>query len=287
MLQRMLAARTWWVVPVAGVGCGALVAARDGWIAAAACAVLAAAVAATVRSFGGASVGVAAAAASAAVLATAIVLVGGNVSARDAVAAACGMFVVAELARPQAVDSSPWPALGGAWLASALAPAFVALIPIAGVRWVRGPWPRPRAAIAMPIAGGVLIAAALACYALRPSWWAAWSHHAVHRIGLVQYAETLGDALGPAGVVAAIAGLAIAVRAGRTIAVAIVALAVGAIANDLMAGTIGAPIAALTAVSAGVAVARLAAIVRIPSGQPVVSACVGALVVATPALLLI
>ena len=111
-------------------------------------------------------------------------------------------------------------------------------------------------------------------------------------------AARAGEALGPLTAVAALAGLAIALRAfvvngaagtrlrafrPRRAELALVAWIAGAVLVDLRAGTIGAATFGLAALCAGLAVARLGALIRLAAGQAVVAATAGALLVVPPA----
>src|SRR5262245_22408637 len=126
---------------------------------------VAAASAAAVRAFAGPSVAAATTAVAASLLVTLGVLdLDAQHSlwlARDALAAAAALFAIAELARPLPVDASPLPAIGAALVAGALDPSYVALLAIAGIRLLLGPWARPRWAALVPLAGLLAIGLAL------------------------------------------------------------------------------------------------------------------------------
>src|SRR5690606_27825048 len=119
---------------------------------------LAAAAAAAVRAFAGPSVATATSAAGAALVVAFCVLdLPGVDTARAALAGAAALFAIAELARPLPADASPWPAIGGAVLAGVLDPSYVALLAIAGVRFLLGPWARPRWSAIVPLVGVLAI----------------------------------------------------------------------------------------------------------------------------------
>lgn len=95
-------------------------------------------------------------------------------------------------------------------------------------------------------------------------------------------ARLTGEVVGPLTAVAALGGLAVIVRR-RHAELAIAACIVGAILVDLRAGSIGASTIALAALCAGLAVGRLAGLIRFPSGQAIVGAACGVLLVVPPA----
>jgi len=275
--------RTWLAIPVLALACAALAAATGATpAAAAAIGVLGAALAAAVRAFAGASIAATVAAATGALLA-ALAFVG-SVDAgivRAALAGACGLFSIAELARPSPVAASPWPAFGAAAVAAALDPSFVALPAIAGARLVTGPWSRPRWAIALPIAGVLAVALAVIAAHSVPELWTAWSGHT--RAGNVDLATLAGDALGPLAIIAAACGLASCAAASRFAAAAVAAVAVGAALVSVRDGALAPALPIAAALACGVAVARLAALVRLPIGQTFVGVMASFLLLAASA----
>ncbi|HEY5924008.1 MAG TPA: hypothetical protein VIV11_20150 [Kofleriaceae bacterium] len=282
--------KTWLAIPVMAIACAGLaLLLREQPPAALAIGALAAATAAAVRAFAGTSGAAATTAGAAALLvALAVLELGAPDVTRDALAAAAALFAIAELARPLPVDASPLPAIGAALVAGALDPSYVALLAIAGVRLLLGPWMRPRWALVVPIAGvlviGIALLAALARGGLFAELWHAW----VARGGDAAPLELLaraGDTLGPIATIAALAGLGVCTLRGRYAAAACISVAAGAIAVDLTSGVLGIATLAIAAVGTGVGLARLAAIVRWPTGQTFVGATAGFLIVVAPAML--
>ena len=272
------------------VACAGVAAAlREPLHATLAIAALAAAVAAAVRALAGPSLAAAVCAGAASLLATfGVVDLAGVEATRAALAGAAAMFAVAELARPLPVHASPLPALGAALVAGALDPSYIVLLAIAGMRFVLGPWSRPRWSIAVPIAG--VLATALACFAgiahggvLTNLWdvWAARSGDGAVPAVLAEIADTLG----PITTVLAIAGLAVCTTRGRFAAAAALFVAAGSVAVDLRAGAVGAATIAIGATGAGVGIARLTAMIRFPTGQAMVGATVAFMLLAAPVML--
>jgi hypothetical protein len=282
--------KTWLAIPIMAIACAALAFALGHRAPdVVAIGALAAAAAAAVRAFAGGSLAAAIASGAAALLATLGVLdLSGLDLPRAALAAAAALFAIAELARPLPVDASPLPAIGGAIVAGALDPAYVALVAITGVRFLLGPWSRPRWAVVVPIVGTLAIGIALLAGCARggifADLWHAWSARAGTTPPLELLAQA-GDTLGPIAAIAALAGLAVCTLRGRYAATAVVATVVGAIAVDLASGMLGTATIAIAAVGAGVGLARLAATVRWPTGQSFVGATAGFMIVVAPALL--
>ena len=286
----MVPAKTWLAIPILAIACAALAAAAGQPLhAAIAIGALAAATAAAVRAFAGPSLAAAATAGAAALLVTFGVLELDTLdTTRGTLAAAAALFAIAELARPLPVDASPLPALGAALVAGVLDPGHVALLAIAGVRLLRGPWARPRWAPIVPVLGtlaiGIAGLAACAQEGLFAELWHVWAARAGTEAPLALLVE-IGDLLGPIATLAAIAGLAVCATRGRYAAAATVTVAVGALGVDLACGVLGAGTLAIAAVGAGVGLARMAAIVRWPTGQAFVGATAGFLIVVAPAML--
>jgi hypothetical protein len=282
--------KTWLAIPIVAIACAALACAFGHQPPAVfAIGALAAATAAAVRAFAGSSIAAAITACAAALLATLGVLdLAVHDVARAALAAAAALFAIAELARPLPVDASPLPAVGAALVAGVLDPAYVALLAIAGVRYLLGPWSRPRSAVIIPIVGtlaiGIALLAGCARGGLFADLWQLWAARTGSTPGLELLAQA-GDTLGPIAVIAALAGLAVCTLRGRYAATAVVAVAAGALAVDLSTRMLGAATISIAAASAGVGLARLAATVRWPTGQSFVGATAGFMIVVAPAML--
>lgn len=192
-------------------------------------------------------------------------------------------WTCAELAKP---TRSPVVAMLPATVAAILEPAAAALIPLAGWRLVIAPWQRPRWILAVPIAGAIACALAIAAGLARSgslaSLGAAWYGGAPRPVAPAAMLGSIGDGLGPLTAVAAIAGLAGILRL-RLAELALLSCAAGALLVDLRAGTSGPTTFGIAAVAAGLAIVRFAGAIRIPSGQAVVGATAGALLLAPPA----
>jgi hypothetical protein len=293
------APKTWLAIPIMAIACAALALAfGEQPPAVVAIGGLAAAIAAAVRAFAGSSLAAALTACASAVLVVLGMLELDTFDrARDALAAAAALFAISELARPLPVDASPLPALGGALVAGVLDPSYVALLAIAGVRLLLGPWPRPRWALVVPVIGtlaiGIAMLAASAHGGVFAELWQRWATRAgaPKEVPLGDTASPLdlfahaGDVLGPVAAIAALAGLGVCTSRGRYAAAATLAVATGALAVDVACGTLGTPTLAIAALGAGVGLARLAATVRWPTGQAFVGATAGFLVVVAPAML--
>lgn len=286
----MAAPKTWLAIPAVAVACaGAAAALRQTPEVIVGTGALGAALAAVVRAFAGASVAAAVAGIAAALLGVAAVLDGHALElARASLAAAAAMFAIAELVRPMPPDESPLPSIGAALLAGVLDPSYIALVPITGWRFVRGPWSRPRGSIALPIVGALGCLLAIGC-AIAPSGvladlWATWSAREGAAMSPLDVLAAAGDVLGPVTAVAALAGLGVCVMRGRYAAASVTAVMAGAIAVDLATGTLGAALPSMAALGAGMAIARLTGMVRWPTGQAFVAAATGFIMVVAPAL---
>jgi hypothetical protein len=220
---------------------------------------------------------------------------------REVIALAAAGWAVAELARPPGSATSPSAppchrsersdlrvgALGVAALPAAAAgildPSFVALLAIAGLRLVTAARPRaPRWALAVPTAGALALALAVLAGTAWPALGAAWFGAAAQTATPLQLAAALAAALGPLTAVAALAGLAALARPGFAEAGLAAAIA-GALLVDLRAASVGPATIGLAALLAGLAIGRLAALIRLATGQAVVGATLGALLIAPPA----
>jgi hypothetical protein len=274
--------RTWLAIPALALACAAIAVANGATPAvAAAVGALGAALAAAVRAFAGASIAATVAAATGALLGALAFLDLPAESIRAALAGACGLFAIAELARPAPVAASPWPAFGAAVVAAALDPSYVALPAIAGARLVTGPWSRPRWAIALPIAGALAVVLAVVAARSLPELWAAWSDAPAATRGSL--AALAGDTLGPLAIVAAVCGLAGCAAASRFAAAAVAAVALGAALVSTRDAALAPALPVAAALACGVAVARLAALVRLPVGQTFVGAITGFLLLVSSA----
>lgn len=266
--------------PVAALVLGA------GPLAAAAAAGAGAALAAAVRALAGETPAALAAAVIAPLLAVATIAAHGA-SATAAYLALAGIgWTAAELARPSA--PRPAVALAPAALAALLAPAAAALLAITGVHLARGPG-RPRWTLAAPLAGGAVVAAALAA-GLAPGSGLGelWFGAAAHPIAPGALAGRAADALGPLAALAALGGIAALARPrprparGRFPELAILACAAGALLSDLRAGAASPLTLGLGALAAGLGAARFAGQIRPASGQAITAAAVGLLLLLPP-----
>ena len=271
--------RSWFVIPAVGVACGGAAVALG---ITPAMALVGAAFAAAVRAVAGESPAALTAAVLAPLLAVASFAEAGGELGRAAVALAAAGWTVAELARSSDATTSPLVAVLPAAVAAILDPSFVALIAITGVRLVTAPWQRPRWVVVVPVAGLVAILLAVAAGTRWPGLGLRWFGAAAHPVPARALAAHAGAVLGPLTAVAALAGLAGLVRA-RYAELALAAAIAGAVLVDLRAGELGLATIGLAALLAGLAIGRLAAIIRIPSGQAVVGATAGLLVVLPPA----
>jgi hypothetical protein len=281
-------AKTWLVIPALGVVAAALaLAARLSPETAVVVGALGAALAAAVRAFTGPSAAAAVSSGATALLGVLAVLeLPGLDVFRVSLASAAGMFALAELVRPLPPDASPWPALAAALIAFVVDPAFAPLFLVAGVRYVTGPWPQPRWAIAVPTLGllGVALAVLAALVHVAPFtdlWdvWAARGRRTGDPVASIRY---LGELLGPVTAVVALAGLGACSVRGRIPAGAALGVAAGAVGIDLISGMTGAATVVAAALGAGVGIARFAAMIRWPAGQAFVGAVVGVMLVVAP-----
>lgn len=285
----MVPPKTWLAIPALALVCAGIgVAAREPVDVVIAIAALAAAIAAAVRAMVGPSLAVAIAAGASALLGCLSVLeLPLAEPARVALACAAALFAIAELVRPLTAKSSPWPAVGGALVASVLDPSFVVLAPITGIRLVTGPWARPRWAFAVPALG--ILGTALAVFAATRTGgvfadlWTVWAARPPLASTPLAALVATGDLLGPVTAVVAAAGLAVCVVRGRLAAAATLGVLAGGLAVDLATASPGAATSVIAALGAGVGVARFAALVHWPAGQACVGAAVGFMLVVAPA----
>jgi hypothetical protein len=217
----------------------------------------------------------------------------GGALVRAAIALAAVGWTVTELARPadardvaSPVDRwsslRPLVAVLPAVVAAVLDPAFVALVAIAGARLMTAPRPRQRWVVCVPIAGIVAILVAVIAGTAWTGLGARWFGVAAHPVPAAALAGAAAAVLGPLTAVAALAGLTALARA-RYAEIALGAAIAGAILVDLRAGVVGVASVGLAAVLAGLAIGRLAALIRLPSGQAFAGAVAGLLVIVPPA----
>ena len=208
----------------------------------------------------------------------------GGAPARVALALAAAGWTVTELARPPgapAASTSPVLAVLPAAVAGLLDPRFVALVAIAGARLVTVSWQRPRWGVGVLIVGALAIVLAVLAGTAWPAlgvWW----FGAAHPVSVTVLAGGAGATLGPLTAVATLGGIAVLARP-RYAELALAASIAGAILADLRAGAFGPTSIGLAALLSGLAVGRLAAMIRLPSGQAIVGVTLGALVVIPPA----
>ena len=297
--------RSWFAIPAVGLVCGGAAIALG---LSPALALTGAALAAVVRALAGDSPAVLAGAAIGSVLAVASFAEAGDPGLRAALALAAAGWAIAELARAPGA-APPFVAALPAAAAAVLDPSFVALVAIAGARMITAPGPRPRWALAVLPAGAVAIALAVVAGTRWPALAAPWFDRAAHPIAVRALVAITGDALGPITAVAALGGLVSLARSlGADLAAlvprvrwlpgfgamvrpelavsarsALAAAVAGAVLVDLRAGAPGHATLGLTAVLSGLAIVRLARMIRIPSGQAIAAATIGALVVVPPA----
>jgi len=251
-------------------------------------ALTAAALAAVVRVLAGDSPAALTGAVVAPILAVASFAEAGGELGRAAIALAAAGWTVTELARPagapnaQGVTTSPLVAVLPAAVAGILDPSFAALVAVAGARLITMPWPRPRWALAVPVTGALAIVLAVLAGTTWPALGARWFGGAAHPVSVAALAGLAGATLGPLTAVAALAGLAALVRP-RYAELALAAAFAGTILVDLRAGAFGPTSIGLAALLSGLAIGRLAAMIRIPSGQAIAGATIGVLVVVPPA----
>jgi hypothetical protein len=298
--------RSWFVIPAMGVVCGGAAVALG---ISPVIALAGAALAAVVRVLAGDSPAALTGAVLAPVLAVASLAEAGGELTRAAIALAAAGWTVTELARVPGgpiEPSSPLVALLPATVAAILEPSFVALVALAGARLVTTRWlprgkdssdPRPssdqlslvtaprqlsRWVIAAPIVGVLAIVLAVLAGTTWPALGTRWFGTPAHPISLAALAELAGITLGPLTAVAAVAGMAALARP-RYAELALAAAITGALLADLRAGAFGPTSIGLAALLSGLAIGRLAAMIRIPSGQAIAGATIGALVIAPPA----
>ena len=276
--------RSWIAVPAAGVACAAIALATRSPGEAIAVGVAGAALAAAVRAFAGPSAAATAAAMIGALIGALALLEVPGTLVRAPLACAAAAFAIGELVRPAPPGASPWPAVGAATLAGALDPSFAVLVAISGWKMVRSSWAHPRYAIAVPAVGALGVALAIVSALRWPHLWTLWTGHAPHAPDALHAAGLLGDALGPIAAVAALAGIAITASRGRYALASVLGVTAASVLVAMRADALGPAALAIGALAAGVAIARLASLVRWPSGQVVVGVAAGFLAVAAPAL---
>lgn len=259
--------RSWLVIAAIGVVAGAAAFGLGATPGAAVCGALAgAALAGATRMLAGDGPAAIAAAAIGALLAIALLIVHGGELATAWLAIAAMAWTIAELARP----TTPAVALAPAIAAAILEPACAPLVIIAALRWSRTR--RERWAIALPIVGAVLVASAIVLGmhggALADRWFGPMAPRSV------SLAARLGDSLGPLIAVAALAGAVELVRR-RHAEIAVLACITGALLVDLRTSAVEPITLGSAALCCALGVARLAGSIRIASGQAIVAATCG------------
>jgi hypothetical protein len=244
--------------------------------------------AAMVRVLAGDSPAALTAAVLAPLLAVASLADAGGEPVRAALALAAAGATVIELARLS--GAAPWPAgypapvavVASAVIAALLDPRLVALVGIAGLRLITARTIHARWATAVALAGIAALALAVVAGTVWPalgSWWyGAPSDPATLR----SLAARAGATLGPITSVAALAGVASLARP-RYPELAVAAVVASAVLVDLRGGALGSVTIGLAALLSGLAIARLAAMIRIPSAQAVAGAAIGVVVIVPPA----
>jgi len=267
--------RAWLVIPAAGIvagGAGVVLGVTP------LAGVAAAAIAAAVRAMAGEGPAPLAAACAAPLLLVAALADQTHASPRTVLAIAALGWTITELARP---SRYPLVVLVPALAATVLDPTLASLAVLAGVHVVRTA-DQPRWTLATPLAGGAAVGLAVLAGIVWPALGDVWFAAPSHPVAIDRLAWLGADAVGPVLAVAAVAGFALVLRV-RLGELAIAAACAGAMLGDLRAGAIEPVTLALAALLAGLAIARLAAIIRIPSGQAIAAATLGALLVAPPA----
>lgn len=281
----MVAPKSWLAIPaVAFVAAGLAVTLRHPPETAFAIAALAAAIAAVIRAFTGGSAAATVAATVAALLGALLALEIDHELARGALAAAAALFAISEIVRPQPVDASPLPSLGAALLAGVLDPSFIALVPVTGIRFILGPWSRPRGSEALPVVGMFACVLAVISALSIPELWQVWTGKTASTPQPLQLLAQLGDIVGPLAAVAALAGLGTIASRGKYAMATVAGIVVGALAVDLATGSIGVASVACAAFGAGLGVARLTAMLRWPAGQAAIGAAAGFMMLVAPVL---
>jgi hypothetical protein len=271
--------RSWFVIPAMAVACGGAALALG---ISPVVALVGAALAGVVRVLAGDSPAALSGAVIAPILAVASFADAGGELGRSALALAAAGWTVTELARPAGSSTSPLVAVLPAAIAGLLDPSFAALVAVAGARLLYVPWQRPRWVLAVPAAGALVVALAVLAGTAWPALGARWFGAAAHPVSAAALAALAAATLGPLTAVAALAGLAAVVRP-RYAELGLAAGLAGAVLVDLRAGTFGPTSIGLAALLAGLAIGRLAAMIRVPSGQAVAGATIGVLVVVPPA----
>jgi hypothetical protein len=207
----------------------------------------------------------------------------GGASARAWIAIAAACWTMVELARP---TTSPLVALLPATVAGVLDPSFVAVIAVAGARLMTAPWERPRWAISVPIAGGLIAVLALLAGVARTgsllSLGTYWCGLPAHPVSFGSLASLGAQTIGPVAAVAALAGIVVLVRR-RYAELAAVLCGLGALLVAMRTGVVGPAAIAIASLSAGLAVGRFAGTIRLPAGQALAGATASLLLLLPPA----
>ena len=307
--------RSWFVIPAMGVACGGAAVALG---MSPVLAITGAAIAAVIRVRAGESPAALTGAVLAPLLAIASFADAGGELPRAAIALAAAAWTLTELARE---DGAPRAAVLPAVIAGVLDPSFIGLVAIAGARLVTAPGPepeperepnrepervpdrsiavqtiritsrggspasgepRPRWALAVPVAGVLAIVLAVVAGTVWPALGVRWFGSVAQPSSLARVAALAGATLGPLTAVAALAGLGDLVRV-RLAELALGAAIAGAVLVDLRSGALGPATIGLAALLAGLAIVRLAAMIRLASGQAIAAATIGVLVIVPPA----
>jgi hypothetical protein len=269
--------RSWYVIPALGgvAGGAALALGCTPWLG-----LTGAALAAAVRALAGDTPAALTAAALAPVLAVASLAEAGAATPRAALALAGAAWAVAELARDRDATTPPIVALVPAAIAGVLDPSFVALVAVLGLRLRSLPTPRLRVAVA--VAGTLGIVLAVLAGTAWPELGARWFGGPARPVALPVLAVSAAITLGPLTSVAALAGLGTLVRP-RCAELAVAVAVAGAVLVGLRAGALGPAAIGCAALLAALAIGRLVATIRVASGQAIVGATLGALLVLPPA----
>jgi len=282
--------RSWLVIPAMAAATGGAAVALGVTPAIAA---TGAAFAAVVRLLAGDAPAALTGAVSAPLVAVASLASAGTGSLRAVLALAAAGWAVSELARaPTSVDEpalslgaerAPLVAVVPATVAAVLDPSFAGLIAFAGLRLAASPHrPRRRWVAGVLLAGALTVALAVLAGTAWPRLGAVWFATSPHAADPRALAAAVGETLGPLTAVAALAGLAGLARL-RHAELALATCVVAALLVDLRAAAVGPATVGLAGLLAGLAIGRLAAMIRLGTGQAIVGATAGALVLLPPA----
>lgn len=270
--------RSWLVIPAMAIAAGGAAVALG---VVPVVAVTGAALAAVIRALAGDSPAALTGAVLAPLVAVAAFAGAGGEPIRAMIALAAAGWTITELARPPGESTSPLVAVLPAGIAAILDPSFVALVAITGARLVAAPGRRPGWVVCVPVAGVLAVVLAVLAGTVWPGLGDRWFGAAAHPVTPPALALAAAAALGPITAVAALAGL-LALARLRHAELALAAAIAGAVLVDLRAASIGPATLGLAALLVGLAIGRLAAMIRIASGQAIVGATLGLLVLLPP-----